>query len=35
MTIAQLKAFAADNGYDVTATRKSDIVEELKKQMGA
>ncbi len=34
MTIAQIKALAAERGYTITATRKADIIAEFVEQEG-
>ena len=35
MTVAQLKEFATENGYNVTATTKAEIVSEIQDQIQA
>lgn len=32
LTVAQLKALAADNGYTLTSTKKADIIAEIEEQ---
>lgn len=34
LTIAQIKALAAELGYTITATRKADIIAEFLEQQG-
>lgn len=34
MTIAQIKALAAERGYTITATKKADIITEFLEQQG-
>lgn len=34
LTIAQLKAVAAEKGYTITATKKADIIEQILQQQG-
>jgi hypothetical protein len=34
MTIAEIKALAAERGYTITATRKADIIAEFMEQEG-
>ncbi len=34
MTIAQIKALAAERGYTITATKKADIIAEFIEQEG-
>lgn len=34
LTVAQLKAIAAEKGYTITATRKADIIAEILAQEG-
>jgi hypothetical protein len=34
LTIAQLKAIAAEKGYTITATKKADIIAEILAQEG-
>lgn len=34
LTIAQLKAVAAEKGYTITATKKADIIAEILAQQG-
>lgn len=33
LTIAQLKALATEKGYEVTKTKKADIISEIESQM--
>ena len=33
LTIAQLKELASENGYEVTKTKKADIIAEIEAQM--
>lgn len=35
MTIAEIKALAADKGYTITKTRKADIIAEFLAQEGS
>ena len=35
MTIAQIKALAIDMGYNITATRKADIIAEFMEEQEA
>lgn len=34
MTVAELKALAADKGYTITSTKKADIIAEIEAQEG-